>query len=69
MERIRDLFQERELEEVAVVFPYSNDFSNRKLAYDATTRAIRACCLRDERPFLAGWANIIWKSLNHGSRS
>src|SRR5690606_22618341 len=34
-------FTERELEQVAVVFPYSNDFSNRKLAYDATTRLTR----------------------------
>ncbi|SFS87298.1 alpha-amylase family protein [Paenibacillus sp. BC26] len=41
MEQIRDLFVDRKLEEVAVIFPYSNDFSNRKLAYGATTRAIR----------------------------
>lgn len=41
MGEIRDLFQERELEEVAVIFPYSNDFSNRKLAYEATTRLTR----------------------------
>jgi hypothetical protein len=41
MESIRDLFVDRELEEVAVVFPYSNDFSNRKLANEATTRMIR----------------------------
>jgi len=32
---------ERQLEDIAVVFPYSNDFSSRKLAYEATTRAIR----------------------------
>lgn len=31
----------RQLEEIAVVFPYSNDFSSRKLAYEATTRAMR----------------------------
>ncbi|GGA30930.1 hypothetical protein GCM10010917_14990 [Paenibacillus physcomitrellae] len=37
----RDLFTDRELEEIAVVFPYSNDFSNRKLAFEATTRTIR----------------------------
>ncbi|UUZ97813.1 beta-galactosidase [Paenibacillus sp. P25] len=41
MNEIRDLFVARELEEVAVVFPYSNDFSNRKLAGEATARAIR----------------------------
>ncbi|SEN06497.1 alpha-amylase family protein [Paenibacillus sp. OV219] len=41
MGQIRDLFIGRKLEDVAVIFPYSNDFSNRKLAYAATTRAIR----------------------------
>ncbi|WP_219836246.1 alpha-amylase family protein [Paenibacillus sp. R14(2021)] len=41
MAEIRDLFEDRKLEEVAVIFPYSNDFSNRKLAFAATTRAIR----------------------------
>ncbi|NBD22924.1 alpha-amylase family protein [Paenibacillus glycinis] len=41
MAGIRDLFMDRRLEEVAVVYPYSNDFSNRNLAYDATTRAVR----------------------------
>ncbi|MEK3724998.1 beta-galactosidase [Paenibacillus sp. FSL H8-0034] len=41
MESIRDLFVERQLEETAVVFPYSNDFSNRKLAYEATTKLVR----------------------------
>lgn len=33
---------ERQLEDIAVVYPYSNDFSSRKLAYEATTRAMRA---------------------------
>ncbi|QHW30499.1 glycoside hydrolase [Paenibacillus rhizovicinus] len=41
METIRDLFVDRKLEDVAVIYPYSNDFSNRKLAGEATTRAIR----------------------------
>ncbi|OXM84474.1 alpha-amylase family protein [Paenibacillus rigui] len=41
MAEIGHLFEGRELEEVAVVFPYSNDFSTRKLAYEGTTRAIR----------------------------
>ncbi|CAM4336454.1 beta-galactosidase [Paenibacillus alkaliterrae] len=41
MSEIRDLFVDRKLEDAAVVFPYSNDFSNRKLAFDATTRATR----------------------------
>ncbi|WP_079908893.1 beta-galactosidase [Paenibacillus sp. 32352] len=41
MESEKELFAGRELEEVAVVYPYSNDFSNRPLAGEATTRAIR----------------------------
>jgi len=41
MEQERDLFEGRELEEIAVVFPYSNDFSNRNLAQAATTKLIR----------------------------
>ncbi|NHN29193.1 beta-galactosidase [Paenibacillus agricola] len=41
MESIRDLFVDRKLEEIAVVFPYSNDFSNRKLAYESTTHLVR----------------------------
>jgi hypothetical protein len=41
MEQIKDLFVGRELEATVVVYPYSNDFSNRKLAYEATTRAVR----------------------------
>ncbi|WP_159886097.1 beta-galactosidase [Paenibacillus puerhi] len=41
MASIRELFVGRELEETAVVYPYSNDFSSRPLAGEATTRAIR----------------------------
>jgi hypothetical protein len=51
MEEIRDLFGEREAEEIAVVFPYSNDFSNRKLAFDATTKAARVLGYRLNAPF------------------
>ncbi|QHW31871.1 glycoside hydrolase [Paenibacillus rhizovicinus] len=51
MEEIRDLFRERELEDVAVVFPYSNDFSNRKLAFDATTRLTRVLGYELKVPF------------------
>ncbi|MFC5405875.1 beta-galactosidase [Cohnella soli] len=51
MENIRDLFRERKLEEVAVVFPYSNDFSNRKLAFDATTRLTRVLGYELKVPF------------------
>lgn len=38
---IGSLFEGRELEDVAVVYPYSNDFSSRKHAFQATTQAIR----------------------------
>lgn len=48
---IRPLFAGRKLEEIAVVFPYSNDFSNRKLAYDATTRATRSLAYELKLPF------------------
>ncbi|UVI31367.1 beta-galactosidase [Paenibacillus spongiae] len=41
MAEIRDLFRDRKLEETAIIYPYSNDFSNRKLAFDATTRSVR----------------------------
>ncbi|MDQ6417948.1 beta-galactosidase [Paenibacillus sp. LHD-117] len=41
MGEIGHLFDGRELEDVAVVFPYSNDFSSRKHAFQATTHAIR----------------------------
>lgn len=51
MEEIRDLFRERELEDTAVVFPYSNDFSNRKLAFDATTKAARVLAYELNKPF------------------
>lgn len=49
----RDLFRERKLEDVVVVFPYSNDLSNRKLAFDATTRATRALAYELKVPFRA----------------
>jgi hypothetical protein len=51
MGEIRNLFRERELEDVAVVFPYSNDFSNRKLAFDATTRLTRVLGYELNVPF------------------
>lgn len=41
IEGIRDIFGNRKLEEIAVVFPYSNDFSNRKLAFASTTELTR----------------------------
>ncbi|MDQ8735139.1 beta-galactosidase [Paenibacillus sp. LHD-38] len=51
MAEIRDLFSGRELEDTAVVFPYSNDFSNRKLAFDATTKATRVLAYELNKPF------------------
>ncbi|MBB6673123.1 beta-galactosidase [Cohnella nanjingensis] len=51
MAQSRDLFRGRALEDVAVVFPYSNDFSNRKLAFDATTRATRVLGYELNVPF------------------
>lgn len=53
MEGIRDLFAGRKLEETAVIFPYSNDFSNRKLAFEATTKATRALAYELNVPFRA----------------
>ncbi|CAI6072343.1 beta-galactosidase [Cohnella sp. JJ-181] len=51
MEAARDLFKGRELEDVAVIFPYSNDLSNRKLAFDATTRLTRVLSYELKVPF------------------
>ncbi|MFD1138459.1 beta-galactosidase [Paenibacillus urinalis] len=53
MKEIRDLFTDRHLEEIAVVFPYSNDFSNRALAFDATTRLTRILSYNLKQPFRA----------------
>ncbi|NMO94722.1 beta-galactosidase [Paenibacillus lemnae] len=53
MEEIRDLFKDRVLEEGAVVFPYSNDFSNRRLAFEATTTAARVLAYELNMPFRA----------------
>ncbi|MCM3784230.1 beta-galactosidase [Neobacillus mesonae] len=53
MQEIRDLFTDRALEEIAVVFPYSNDFSNRALAFDATTRLTRILSYNLKQPFRA----------------
>ncbi|PTU47901.1 glycoside hydrolase [Paenibacillus polymyxa] len=53
MNEIRDLFTDRKLEETAVVFPYSNDFSNRSLAFDTTTRLTRVMSYNLKQPFRA----------------
>lgn len=41
MGEIQDLFENRKLEDIVVVFPYSNDLSNRRFAIEATSRATR----------------------------
>ncbi|MCQ6559248.1 beta-galactosidase [Paenibacillus mendelii] len=51
MGEIGHLFTNRELEEVVVVFPYSNDFSNRRLAFDATTKLTRVLAYDMNVPF------------------
>jgi hypothetical protein len=53
MGEIRDLFVGRELEEVVVVYPFSNDFSTRKLAFDATTHLTRTMAYRLKTAFRA----------------
>jgi hypothetical protein len=53
MGEIGHLFKNRELEDVVVVFPYSNDFSNRKLAFDATTKLTRVLAYEMKVPFRA----------------
>lgn len=50
MAKIRNLFAGRRLERIAMVFPYSNDFSNRKLAFDATTQAVRVLAYQLKLP-------------------
>lgn len=53
MAEIRDLFRDRRLEDAAVVFPYANDFSNRRLAFDATTKLTRVWTYELKAPFRA----------------
>ncbi|WP_325050184.1 beta-galactosidase [Cohnella faecalis] len=53
MNDIRGLLKERVREQTAVVFPYSNDLSNRRLAFDATTTASRVLAYDLKLPFRA----------------
>ncbi|WP_172195360.1 beta-galactosidase [Saccharibacillus qingshengii] len=53
MAQVRDLFQGRRLEEVAAVFPYSNDFSNRSFAVESTNRLTRVLTYGLKLPFRA----------------
>lgn len=53
MKEASPLFERRQLEEVAAIFPYSNDFSNRRLAFDATTRTTRVLSYQMNVPIRA----------------
>ncbi|WP_157279809.1 beta-galactosidase [Paenibacillus swuensis] len=53
MGEIGYLFEDRQLEETVVVFPYSNDFSNRAFAGDATAKLTRALAHRMNVPLRA----------------
>src|SRR5699024_9471727 len=51
MYKIRDLIHNRELEDVAVISPYSIDSSSRSLAYEVTTRLTRTFAYEMNVPF------------------
>ncbi|MFC5467374.1 beta-galactosidase [Cohnella suwonensis] len=53
MGEIRDLFEGRELEDVVVVYPFSNDFSTCKLAFDATSKLTRTLVYEMKAAFRA----------------
>ncbi|MEK3890050.1 beta-galactosidase [Bacillus sp. FSL K6-3431] len=53
MKEVGHIFEHRELEDIAVIFPYSNDFSNRRLAFDATTKLTRVMAYELNMPFRA----------------
>ena len=46
-------FEDRKLEDIVVVFPYSNDFSNRMLAGAATSKLTRVLNYEMKVPFRA----------------
>jgi hypothetical protein len=46
-------FEDRKLEDIVVVYPYSNDFSNRKLAAAATSKLTRVLNYEMKVPFRA----------------
>ncbi|MNH96335.1 Beta-galactosidase [compost metagenome] len=53
MGEIRDLFVGRKLEDIVMIFPYSNDLSNRRFAVEATSRATRVLAHDMNVPFRA----------------
>ncbi|MCM3110850.1 beta-galactosidase [Lederbergia lenta] len=53
MKEVGHIFEKRELEDIAVIFPYSNDFSNRRMAFSATTKLTRVMAYELNIPFRA----------------
>ncbi|MEH7272944.1 beta-galactosidase [Neobacillus vireti] len=53
IKEVGHVFAHRKLEEIVVIFPYSNDFSNRRLAFDATTKLTRVLSYELNQPFRA----------------
>lgn len=53
IKEVNHLFEKRKLEEIVVIYPYSNDFSNRRLAFDATTKLTRILAYELNQPFRA----------------
>ncbi len=53
MYKIKDLFRGRKLEDIAVVYPFSNDFSNRRYSIRATTKLTRVLAYEMNMPFRA----------------
>ncbi|HZG78313.1 MAG TPA: beta-galactosidase, partial [Paenibacillus sp.] len=49
--KIGHRLEDRALEEIAVVYPFSNDLSSRKFAYDATTKLTRVLAYEMKMPF------------------
>ncbi|ADU31410.1 beta-galactosidase [Evansella cellulosilytica] len=49
--KIQDLFKGRELEDIVVVYPYSNDFSNRAFAFTSTAKLTRVLNYELKVPF------------------
>ena len=53
MNEVGHIFENRELEDIAVIFPYSNDFSNRRLACSATSKLTSVMAYELNMPFRA----------------
>ncbi|MEH7011725.1 beta-galactosidase [Neobacillus niacini] len=53
IKEVGHLFENRKLEDIVVIFPYSNDFSNRRLAFDATAKLTRILAYELNQPFRA----------------